>query len=78
MFEGDVRKVRLVKHMHIKAIYENEVLKPLEKLDLKEKTEVWITIRKSFSELLDELGDIEAKEDIDKVLESMRVKNYYG
>jgi len=64
--------------MHIKAIYENEVLKPLEKLDLKEKTEVWITIRKSFSELLDELGDIEAKEDIDKVLESMRVKNYYG
>jgi len=61
--------------MRIKAIYENEVLKPLKKLDLKEKTEVWITIRKSFSELLDELGDIEGRH---KVLESMRVKNYYG
>jgi hypothetical protein len=24
------------------------------------------------------VGEIEAKEDIDKVLESMRIRNYYG
>ncbi len=64
--------------MQIKAIYEKKVLKPLQKLDLKEKTEVRITIRKSFYKLLDELGEIEAKEDINKTLESMRVKKYYG
>ncbi len=64
--------------MQIKAIYEKNVLKPLEKLDLKEKTEVRITIRESFYKLLDELGEIEAKEDINKALESIRVKKYYG
>ncbi len=64
--------------MQIKAIYEKNVLKPLKKLDLKEKTEVRISIRKSFYKLLNELGEIEAKEDIDRVLENMRVKKYYG
>ncbi len=64
--------------MQIRAIYEKNVLKPLKKLDLKEKTYVRVTIRKSFYKLLDELGEIEAKEDIDGVLESMRVKKYYG
>ncbi len=64
--------------MQIKAIFEKNVLKPLKKLDLKEKTHVRVTIRKSFYKLLDELGEIEAKEDIDGVLESMRVKKYYG
>jgi len=64
--------------MQIKAIYEKDVLKPLEKLKLKEKTKVRITIRKSFYRLLDELGEIEAKENIDTVLEGMRVKKYYG
>jgi predicted DNA-binding antitoxin AbrB/MazE fold protein len=64
--------------MHIRAIYEKNVLKPLKKLDLKEKTYVRVTIRKSFYKLLDELGEIEAKEDIDGILESMRVKKYYG
>jgi len=62
--------------MQIKAIYEKDVLKPLEKLKLKEKTKVRITIRKSFYRLLDELGEIEAKENIDTVLEGMRVKKY--
>lgn len=64
--------------MQIKAIYEKNVLKPLEKLDLKEKTEVRISIRKSFYKLLDELGEIEANKDIDKVFETLRVKKYYG
>jgi predicted DNA-binding antitoxin AbrB/MazE fold protein len=64
--------------MQITAIYEQNVLKPLKKLDFKEKTQVRITIRKSFYKLLSELGEIEAKEDIDRVLENMRVKKYYG
>ena len=64
--------------MQIKAIYENNVLKPFKKLNLKEKTEVRISIRKSFYKLLNELGEMEAKEDIDRVLEKMRVKKYYG
>ncbi len=59
-------------------IYEDGVLKPLEKLDLPEKAEVRVTIRGSFSKLLDEVGEIEAKEAIDKVLENVRVRNYYG
>ena len=64
--------------MQIKAIYEKNVFKPLEKLDLKEKTQVRIYIRKSFYKLLDELGEIEANTDIDQVFETMRVKKYYG
>ena len=36
-----------------------------------------VKITKSFYKLLDELGEIEAKEDIDGILESMRVKKYY-
>jgi len=64
--------------MQIKAIYEKNVLKPLKKLNLKEKTEVRISVRKSFYKLLNELGEIEAKEDIERVLENMRVKKYYG
>jgi predicted DNA-binding antitoxin AbrB/MazE fold protein len=64
--------------MHIKAVYEQNVLKPLKKLDLKEKTQVRITIRKSFYKLLSDLGEIEAKEDIDRVLENIRKKKYYG
>ncbi len=64
--------------MQIKAVYRDEVLKPLQKLNLPEKTKVRITIKGSFIELLDELGEIEAKEDINKVLEGMRARNYYG
>jgi len=54
------------------------VLKPLKKLDLKEKTRVRITIRDSFYKLLQELGEIEARESIDNVIENIRTKKYYG
>ena len=64
--------------MITKALYEDGVLKLLEKLDLPEKTKVRVTVRGSFSKLVEEVGEIEAKEDIDKVLESLRIKNYYG
>ena len=65
-------------HMQLKAVYRDEVLKPLQKLNLPEKAKVRITIKGSFSELLDELGEVEAKEDINKVLEGMRMRDYYG
>jgi predicted DNA-binding antitoxin AbrB/MazE fold protein len=64
--------------MQITALYEKNVLKPMKKLDLKEKTRVRITIRDSFSKLLQELGEIEAKESIDNVMENIRTKKYYG
>lgn len=64
--------------MKTKAIYEDGVLKPLGIIDLPEKTNVRITVRGSFSKLIEELGELEAKEDIDEVLEDMRIRNYYG
>jgi predicted DNA-binding antitoxin AbrB/MazE fold protein len=58
--------------MKIKAIYENNVLRPIGELDLPNKARVSITIQESFSDLLDELGEPEAKEDVDAVLKEMR------
>ena len=48
--------------MKIKAIYENNVLRPLGELDLPNNARVSITIQESFSDLLDELGELEARE----------------
>ncbi|MGB3459311.1 MAG: antitoxin family protein [Halobacteriota archaeon] len=59
------------------AIYNEGVLKPMKKLDLAEKAKVRITISENFSKLLDEIGEIEAKEDIGKVLENMKTRSYY-
>jgi len=53
------------------------VLKPFEKSDFSEKTEVRITIKGGFSKLLDEIGEMEAKEDINKVFKKTRTRNYY-
>ena len=58
------------------AVYNEGVLKPMEKLDLLEKAKVRITISMNFSKLLDEEGEIEVKEDIDKVLGNMRTRDY--
>lgn len=63
--------------MKIKAIYENNVLKPLEDLNLPNKALVSITIHESFSDLLDKLGEPEAREDIDAILKEMRTRRYY-
>jgi len=63
--------------MKIKAIYENNVLKPLGNLDLPNKALVSITIHESFSDLIDELGEPEAREDIETVLKEMRTRRYY-
>ena len=63
--------------MKTKAIYEDRVLKPIKKLDLPERTRVSVVIRKSFSKLLDEIGEIEAKKNVDEVLEKIRARNYY-
>lgn len=63
--------------MKIKAIYENKVLRPLGELDLPDNARVSITIQESFSDLLDELGEPEAREDIDAVLKETRTRKYY-
>lgn len=63
--------------MQIKAIYEDKVFKPLNDLNLPDKAEVRLTIRRRFSDLLDELGEPEAKEDIDSVLRRTRERSYY-
>jgi len=63
--------------MKIKAIYENNVLKPLRNLNLPNKARVSITIQESFSDLLEELGEPEAGEDIDAVLKETRTRRYY-
>jgi len=63
--------------MKIKAIYGNKVLKPLGDMDLPEKTKVSITIRESFSDLLDNLCEPEAWEDIAAILKERRTRRYY-
>jgi len=52
-------------------------LKPLTKLDLPEETKVHTTVRESFSEIFDELGEMEARKDINKVLADMKTRDYY-
>ncbi len=63
--------------MKIKAIYENNVLKPIGDLNLPNRALVSITIHESFSDLLDVLGEPEAREDIDAVLKETRTRRYY-
>ena len=63
--------------MKIKAIYEDRVFKPIKNISLPDRSEVSIIIKRSFSDLLDELGEPEAKEDIDSALGSMRKRRYY-
>lgn len=53
------------------------MLKPLGNLDLPNKALVSITIHESFSDLLDELGEPEAREDIEAVLKEMRKRRCY-
>ena len=61
--------------MKIKAIYENNILKPLGNLDIPNKALVSITIHESFSDLFEELGEPEAGKDIDAVLKDIRKRN---
>jgi hypothetical protein len=42
------------------------------------KIKASITIHESFSNLLDELGEPEAREDIDAVLKETRTRRYYA
>ena len=56
----------------VRTRYERGVLRPLEKLDLREGEEVRIVVLpKDFSELVEEI-EVEAREDIDKVLREGR------
>ncbi len=49
---------------------------PLKDLGLPDRVEVQLTVKRSVSGFLDELGELEAKEDIDSVLRSMRRRSY--
>ena len=53
------------------------MLKSIGELDLPNKARVSITIQESFSDLLEELGEPEAREDIDAVLKETRTRKYY-
>jgi len=56
----------------IRARFENGVLKPLEKLDLREGEVVKIVVLpKDFPELVEEI-EVEAREDMDRVLREGR------
>ena len=56
----------------IRVRYENGVLKPLEKLDLREGEELEIIIAgRSFYDLVEEL-ELEAREDVDRVVGEVR------
>ncbi len=64
----------------VRVRYENGVLKPLEELDLREGEELTIIIKgRSFYELAREL-QVEAREDVDKILWEVRGrgKKLYG
>ncbi|MEB3817081.1 MAG: antitoxin family protein [Desulfurococcales archaeon] len=64
----------------VRVRYEGGVLKPLEKLDLREGEELTIIIKaKSFYEVVKEL-QVEAKEDVDKIIWEVRGrgKKLYG
>jgi len=56
--------------MGIKAVYENNVLKPLEKLDLKEGEEVEIEVKKNSVNKLVGIIKISNKKWIDEIIES--------
>ena len=56
--------------MLVKAIYENNTLKPLEKLDLEEGDMVEIEVRKSPVDQLYGIIKIENREWLDEIIES--------
>jgi predicted DNA-binding antitoxin AbrB/MazE fold protein len=56
--------------MLVKAIYENSVLKPLEKLDLEEGDVVEIEVKRSPVDQLYGLIKIQNKEWLDEIIES--------
>ncbi|GAB6134854.1 antitoxin AF2212-like protein [Thermococcus prieurii] len=55
----------------IKAVYENDVIKPLKPLSLPSKRIVIYIEEKKFSELIDEL-ELEARKNVDETLDSVR------
>jgi len=58
----------------VSAMDENESLKPESPFAFKDSPLVHITIHQSFSDFLEEIGEPEAKEDIDTVLNEIRYR----
>ena len=63
-------RFNIVIYMGIKAVYENNVLKPLEKLALKEGEEVEIEVKKNSVNKLVGIIKISNKKWIDEIIES--------
>lgn len=56
--------------MLVRAVYENSVLRPLEKLDLKEGDMVEIEVKKDSVDRLDGLVKISQRDIVDEIIES--------
>ncbi|MGD0953902.1 MAG: antitoxin family protein [Methanotrichaceae archaeon] len=56
--------------MLVKAVYENDVLRPLEKLDLKEGDRVEIEVKKDAEDRLGGLVKISQRDVVDEIIES--------
>jgi predicted DNA-binding antitoxin AbrB/MazE fold protein len=56
--------------MLVKAVYENDVLRPLEKLDLKEGDRVGIEVKKDAVDRLGGLVKISQRDVVDEIIES--------
>lgn len=56
--------------MLVKAVYENDVLRPLKKLDLKEGEMVEIEVRKDAVDRLSGLVKISQRDVVDEIIES--------
>ncbi len=59
----------------IEAVYENGVIKPLKPLSLPSKRIVIYIEEKKFSELIEEL-ELEARENVDETLDSVRGRHW--
>ena len=56
--------------MLVKAVYENSVLRPLEKLDLNEGDMVEIEVKRDAVDRLGGLVKISQRDDVDEIIES--------
>jgi len=63
--------------MLVKAVYENSVLRPLEKLDLKEGDMVEIEVKKDAVDRLGGLFKISQRDVVDEIIESPELEPSY-
>lgn len=62
--------------MLVRAVYENDVLRPLEKLDLKEGDMVEIEVKKDAADRLGGLVKISQRDAVDEIIESPELEPF--